>query len=578
MLGPGRILACFSLDRFNNILSLGFDRIRPIFNVLRAELCSTTNIHSFSSLTRTTRMPNVSQARNSITAYLHRFAKTTSAHGYSRAVAGGSQRSRWLWILLLITANCFFFYLSYMILHEYQEQYVAVGFEFSEEKFVYPQITLCAPFTYSLLKLTRALKADKINDYLGSDLVEKLKATLESERLRLYSSSVFLSAKPSAKELWINFEDIVINCSISSGIESCIRAKTIRLPETPTCFTITINSTTIQTMSSFSSVKIFLLTETITHALIPFEIGKYVSQIRSQIHNGIKFFVHPAGMRPIDLSSDHVTLSPGYYYDISLHRTVTYRVSRFFGKKRCMKENKRIAKECPRYKSVSYTAAMCRAAELHAQIRSGCNCSINIGCNPDKFGVDRNCFYLKSWEDYHENMACLRKEVEEYLFLKNHCLPECQEENFEKIVRSAPLSDSFALELFQYLRKINTMPSKNIGDPVLHDYVESLKHMYQSSQEHDNALLINLTKAVKKNFITLTLHFESGSTSVSREKYLISPMTLISNIGGCLGLWVGCSIISVAEFLDFFIDLLGMLISKSCREGPLRNWRRKRIG
>lgn len=488
--------------------------------------------------------------------HLIHFARTTSAHGYCRAAAASGFRSTVFWFLLLLTANLLFMILTYQVIQEYLDQYVPIGFEFSDEEFQYPELTVCAPFTFSLLKLARAEKAKNLTNYLGQNLTQKLMEASEYHNSSLNSNIVIISSGDAAKDLWTDFNDLVVNCYVGGLMQPCDKIYKVRCSHVPTCFTITINSSTIQTMNTLGSVYMTLFVESITHPLIPFRVATYANRIRTTYHTGLRLFVHPRRTRAWNFVREDLILSPGHHYDISLTRTVRKRVTSFFGKQRCIQNSERVETECPFYGQLRYTTPMCRSFELHRQIRRQCNCSLRIECGPKE--AEASCFHLHSHE---RNMKCLNNEFRRYMFLAHHCLPACVEENYEKVVRSAPIAETNSYDLVQYLIKNMRKPSEAVGAPVLPNYILHMSKLINEHAEH-NDLFIKLIKAVRKNFITLVMYFETGSTSLSREKYLISPLTLISNIGGCLGLWIGCSVISIVEFLDLFTGLFLMLLKR----------------
>lgn len=496
---------------------------------------------------------------DSLSSYFAHFARTTSAHGYSRAVAATNSRSVLFWLVLLITANCLFVFLMYNVVHEYLEQYVPVSFEFSEEPFEFPQLTFCVPFSYSLLKFTKAFKAGNLTDYLGDDLMERLQVASQFNNLTFNSELLVVSAKEESKDLWVNFEDVFVLCYYGNVSGPCIDLKQIRCTNKPTCFTISINSTTMQTMSSLGAMHMVLFSESITHPMIPYTIATMTSRIRTTWHNGLRLFVHPARTRPWDFVQEDIILSPGRHYDIALRRRKEERVTSFFGKKRCLKHSRRLVKECPRYKHLLYTAPMCRSVELHNFIREQCNCSVNIGC--DEFSdFNFSCYHFNSVD---KNYACMRETFKNYFYRPNHCLPACFEETFQKKVRVVPLSDTFIFDIKQYFPMDEAYQlDDRIGAPILNDYRYYIANITKSEKEKSSQLIEKLVKAVRTNFITMTLYFDNGSTAISREKYLISYMTLVSNIGGCLGLWIGCSVISIVEFIDFFCVIFYLLVKK----------------
>ncbi|KAI0226440.1 Amiloride-sensitive sodium channel subunit beta [Lamellibrachia satsuma] len=66
----------------------------------------------------------------------------------------------------------------------------------------------------------------------------------------------------------------------------------------------------------------------------------------------------------------------------------------------------------------------------------------------------------------------------------------------------------------------------------------------------------------KRNLIKLVVYFEEFNVERISENEAYAVANYLSDIGGLLGLWLGCSILTVAEFLELFMDLAVLSVIK----------------
>lgn len=68
--------------------------------------------------------------------------------------------------------------------------------------------------------------------------------------------------------------------------------------------------------------------------------------------------------------------------------------------------------------------------------------------------------------------------------------------------------------------------------------------------------------ASRDNFLRLQIFYEDLSVfkTINEEAYKIE--NLLADIGGQLGLWIGCSVMTFVELLEFMANLLGYLWEK----------------
>jgi hypothetical protein len=65
----------------------------------------------------------------------------------------------------------------------------------------------------------------------------------------------------------------------------------------------------------------------------------------------------------------------------------------------------------------------------------------------------------------------------------------------------------------------------------------------------------NLEKA-RKSFVYLYLSYDSLSYISSQERPNMDIVSLLANVGGNLGLFLGVSVLSLCELVDFFIEVV----------------------
>ncbi|XP_043244819.1 degenerin del-1-like [Amphibalanus amphitrite] len=65
--------------------------------------------------------------------------------------------------------------------------------------------------------------------------------------------------------------------------------------------------------------------------------------------------------------------------------------------------------------------------------------------------------------------------------------------------------------------------------------------------------------------VKIHVYMESLSASLIKEAPAFTPFTLISNIGGSFGLFVGLSLVTVVEILEFLFDFCVMMVPRTRR-------------
>ena len=86
-------------------------------------------------------------------------------------------------------------------------------------------------------------------------------------------------------------------------------------------------------------------------------------------------------------------------------------------------------------------------------------------------------------------------------------------------------------------------------------YADFIRSHSNISADFNNATKITPDEA-KKNFVYLYLFYDSLSFTLTTEKPSMDVVSLLANIGGTMGLFLGLSMLHVYEIVDVLIEYL----------------------
>lgn len=69
-------------------------------------------------------------------------------------------------------------------------------------------------------------------------------------------------------------------------------------------------------------------------------------------------------------------------------------------------------------------------------------------------------------------------------------------------------------------------------------------------------------ETARRNFVSVSLYYNSLSYTLSEEKPSLDIVALLANIGGTMGLFLGISFLHVCELVDVFLELGFMFVEK----------------
>ncbi|XP_075435175.1 epithelial sodium channel subunit gamma-like [Ascaphus truei] len=252
-----------------------------------------------------------------------------------------------------------------------------------------------------------------------------------------------------------------------------------------------------------------------------------IEYVRDMTHAaGIRLLIHDQSQMPFP-EDEGVNIPPGAETDIGMMKVHINRLKSPYGSHCTEGEN-----IMNFYKDVygsGYTREACKRTCAQQSIIENCGCSHwefacpkELGfpkCNVSITGV-RNCVKLYEFKFAHDDLIC-------------HCPLQCKEEMYELTVSGSQWPSTAFIENFS----------------------KELKEMGgQMSSIADNPALI------RDNFLKVVVYFKHLNFELIEEEPSMTEIDLISNMGGLVGLWVGFSVCTLAEFFEFFLDVLLLCI------------------
>lgn len=181
--------------------------------------------------------------------------------------------------------------------------------------------------------------------------------------------------------------------------------------------------------------------------------------------------------------------------------------------------------------NVNYSSTACKESCLAKHQFSHC------GCMEYRFPVDKEpvCNITEKTV-----ISCLNKLQKMYrnneLNCSSSCPPPCRQEEFK-------VSTSYAV-----------WPSERYED------------YYQAELEKRGKFVWADVGSYRKNVLKVQVFYEELNVETITEERSYELADFASDIGGQLGLWIGFSVLTIAEFLEFFA-LLCFLVVKKCSSG-----------
>ncbi|XP_078372158.1 epithelial sodium channel subunit alpha-like isoform X1 [Oculina patagonica] len=199
----------------------------------------------------------------------------------------------------------------------------------------------------------------------------------------------------------------------------------------------------------------------------------------------------------------------------------------------------------------------------------------NHRCHPDNTSTDKSNLYTKMFNATYSSTACKES------CLANNQFSQCGCMEYRFPVDKEPVCDITNKAVISCLNKVQKMyrdnklncstscppPCSQEEFKISTSYAvwpsEHYEDYYQADLERRGKFVWADVGSYRKNVLKIQVFFEELNVELITEERSYELADFASDIGGQLGLWIGFSVLTIAEFLEFF-GLLFFLLVKKC--------------
>ena len=288
---------------------------------------------------------------------------------------------------------------------------------------------------------------------------------------------------------------------------------------------------------------------------------------------GVRVVIHPPGTQPFPFT-EGFDVPPGFSASFGIRPRRIKRIGHPHGN--CSKSN---PMDSPDSTENSYRTMACQKMCLQKYIITECGCKdimlpdlqVNETIKPCRNNdLPDDCMYeasescLTHFFQLYERITCMSKS-KDFLMRNTTLLEQCG---------CFPPCDEISYDISYSLSK---WPATGYeGDAAFFDvfYIEHFWSRFNGTNKFDSIREYfsegNRERAMK-DFARLNAYIADSNVIITHEKEDYTSTQLLSDIGGQLGLWVGISIITLAEALELIWDLCRYVLTAR-RPAPHRHY------
>ncbi|KAM4675997.1 epithelial sodium channel subunit beta-like [Discoglossus pictus] len=234
---------------------------------------------------------------------------------------------------------------------------------------------------------------------------------------------------------------------------------------------------------------------------------------------GLRVVLHGQGKMPFP-EDEGVNIPPGQESDIGVVKVHVKRLEEPYSSSCSNGENIRNFYT----EGTDYSREACKKSCAQAKMVKNCGCRMWEFPSPPGSDVPlcnisdpsiNHCVQMYEYKLSHDQLKC-------------HCPLQCEEEIFELTLSSSQWPSNMYLDSF----------SKRL----------SSRRGYQDAQ------------SIRDNVVKVVVYYQQLNYELIEEVPSMQLVDLFSSIGGLVGLWIGVSVCTVAEFLELILNLVTFVI------------------
>ena len=512
-----------------------------------------------------------------------KFGESVSVRGISRIVKSKSRFLRIFWLVAVLASSAVLLWQLTAVFMKFYSYPIATTLSNDRNPTAFPDVTFCNLYAVGDTidpRLTWKTYSDKVGAARASISLSDLDSVTPSTNITeeiydnmwesLESSSIYFtnfpvfSGSPSG-----SLPGILPDCRYYSwdSMESDINCANVIKPVSNAkffkCYTMHLSDDIIQKIRSLALI--FYINN------FPALADNFMSVDPSRPSaNGIRVIIHSPGTRPH--SDDGFDVGPGTETTIKIIPTKRTRLDKPYNPNGCTSQP---------YLDGStdlYTTNACVQICLQEQILNQCNCLSNSykfsasqlsRANSTKCGNMSLLQYDDITIDHPAGLVqlvCVSLATEDYASCNAKCQLPCVENIYEYTYGVAPWPHlSHQLAFYRKYIRGNTQIYQDHFTPYENiDFADSSKSLPQST------ILDQLANVglIESNFLKVNILQKYPTPYVMTDQAQMTWETMLANIGGSLSLWLGITVMTLAEVAEFIYSIF-MFEYKSHKTKPL---------
>ncbi|CAH1793614.1 unnamed protein product [Owenia fusiformis] len=519
------------------------------------------------------------------------FAGNTSAHGWGNVTQTKSKLAKAAWIFISSACCIVALFLIIKVVLKYCEFNTKDSIRVAKDEAVFPSVTVCP-----LSPITRKALAT-----FGKDLAENNSVAfsmlaynnllymlgqyqLNVSSLQNASEEIQLLYNQSHKKLktnggyYENFQHQRYNITQNDFIPSCKYQSKMCTEELYqsghhehfSCFTFNgplsnISSLDVDRGPSAGLSLILYLDTDVEHSTF------YDPDYPTSGSRGARVVIHEQGTWP-DPENDGFDIKAGNTVNVALSAERRELMGPPWGD--CADHND------VKYEKWKYSTKACIQTCIQRLVFKRCGCILGSLPVDDKTKDVEFCANIQSqeWQKSDPNVTLLRQDlnqlncsIQEFSWLDILAQEGCEcKDNCKNDKYDITLSDSEwpmkGIEFHFYCDMIMKLVNYNENSSIyqaFHDRIASNCSSLAYDAEGKKIINKDIGDDLREQFLRLNVYFKDSNTKVTTQTEDFSLGSMVSEIGGNLGLLVGMSVISMSEVFVLCFGILAILISKS---------------
>lgn len=301
--------------------------------------------------------------------------------------------------------------------------------------------------------------------------------------------------------------------------------------------------------------------------------GLHESRSAVSANEGVRVVIHPPGTIPFPFT-EGFDVPPGFSASFGIRPRRIKRIGPPHGN--CTTSNP-FGKSTARYRVMS-----CQKMCLQQHIINSCGCKDKS--LPDVPNLDAEP--CRTADDFPD--SCMMEASDECLnrFLHLYNRIQCIRQTKDWLTKNSSIMSNCSCfppcdEIFYDVSySLSKWPASGYeGDAAYFDifFIEQFKDRFIDTPKYNmvaNYFQDDTREESMKDFARLNVYIADSNVIITQEMEDYTTTQLVSDIGGQLGLWVGISIITLAEVLELFWNTISMLFS--VRNKVLQNQRKNK--